>query len=84
MRSTFSMLEEKAQKINQDFLAKRAEESKQTKIVDFLKTKLGNRMSSLSKLETQKLTCILEGLDTVDSKAEVYYCTSEGRVYGEL
>lgn len=40
--------------------------------------------NELSKLDTQKLTCILEGHSDVSTKAEVYYCTQEGRVYGEL
>ena len=35
-------------------------------------------------MDTQKLLCILEGENNIDSSAEVYYCTQEGKVYGEL
>ena len=38
----------------------------------------------ISKMDTQKLLCILEGENNIDSSAEVYYCTQEGKVYGEL
>lgn len=52
MRGTFTQLEEKATRINQDFLARRAEDSKQAKLVQFLKTKLGSKSAALSKLDT--------------------------------
>lgn len=52
MKRTFSQLEEKADKIKLDFLAKKKEESKQTKIVDFIKNKLGSKNDTLSKLDT--------------------------------
>jgi hypothetical protein len=52
MKRTFSLLEEKADKIKLDFIAKKKEESKQTKIVDFIKNKLGSKNDTLSKLDT--------------------------------
>ena len=35
-------------------------------------------------MDTQKLDEILEGESRIDAIAEVYYCTQEGKVYGEL
>lgn len=35
-------------------------------------------------MQSEKLSCLLEDEKEEPVKAEVYYCTSEGKVYGEL
>lgn len=35
-------------------------------------------------MDAQKLGSIMEGENHIDTTAEVYYCTQEGKVYGEL
>jgi hypothetical protein len=85
LKSTVVSIEQKFEQLQKDFEVKRKqdEEQKQSQIVSFLRDKMASR-SELSKLDTQKLACILEGHSEVSAKAEVYYCTQEGRVYGEL
>lgn len=86
MRRSFAEVQSKFNQISKEFSDVRNQPKKDARleIVNFLKDKFGQNTSSLSKVDTQKILAILEGDSEIVDQAKVYYCTQEGRVYGEL
>jgi hypothetical protein len=84
LKDLYKGLQEKHAKITEEFQQRRQQiESQRQNIVSFLKTNMSSPVK-LTHVKTEKLSCLMENDHEVPVKAEVYYCTSEGKVYGEL
>ena len=81
----YNDMQSRFEAINREFQERKAkQEQKNQNIVEFYKSNVCDANEQLSPVKKEKLACVVEDPNEVPVKAEVYYCTSEGKVYGEL
>lgn len=78
-------MKQKFEEINREYQQRRTvQQQKHQDVINYIKTSTSNQSEQLSPVQQAKLECLLEDVHERPIKAEVYYCTSEGKVYGEL